>query len=122
MRAVSYAESAVPAYDRQGVFSGKMDSVYNTGFGAFSAPDAFFFIMDDASAGPFRQRAGRAGNGACPFVFAGQAMYRKKFGGQAAHRTHFNGAFGIGIAFMVYAGAHSLACEAAYTFVHMVRF
>jgi len=122
MRAVFNTDSAVPADNRQGIFTGKMDGLYNTGVSALSALNAFFFIMDNTAAFPICQSAGRTGNGAGPLTFAGQAMYREKFTGKAAYRAHLDGAFGIGIAFMVHTGAYTLAGKASDTFVHVIGF
>jgi len=47
-------------------------------------------------------------------------MDGKKFAGQAAHRTYLDGAFGVRIALVVNSGAHTLACEAAKAFIHII--
>jgi len=122
MRAVPYAYAAVFAYNRQGVFSVEIDGLDNAGVRAFPAFNAFFLIVDNAPALPVRQRAGRAGNGAGPFIPAAQAVDCEEVAGKAAHRPDFDCAFGIRITFMVYSGAYTLACKTPDAFVHVIRF
>jgi len=54
MGAVFYTNSAMPADYRQGILTREMDGLNNAGFGAFPALDAFFSVMDNASALPIR--------------------------------------------------------------------
>jgi hypothetical protein len=110
------------AYNRQGVFTGKNNGIYNTGVSAFSALDTFFFIENHTPALSVRQGARWASYGAGPFIGASQTMDRKEVAAHAAQRTYFNGAFGIRVTFMVHCGADTLACKAAKTFIHMIRF
>jgi len=100
-----------------------MDGMNDTGIGAFSALYAFFVVEYDTAAIPFRQCAGRADGNAGSFVGTGQAIRREKLAGfQAAQGTHFDCAFVVGIAFVVYAGTDPLARKATDTFVHVIRF
>ena len=98
-----------------------MDGLYDTGVGAFPALNAYFFVQYNAPAVPVRQRAGRAGAYTGPLPVTGEAVCRKEFSGQAAQCAHLDGAFGIGVAFMVHTGADTLAGKAAEAFADVIR-
>jgi hypothetical protein len=120
MRAVLNTNAAMPANDWRGIFSCKVNGIYNTGFFTFSAAYAFFFVKQNAAAVSVGQGARRAGADTGAFLFAGKTMVCKKFPGKAAQGTHLDCAFGIRIAFVDYSRTNALACKAADTFIHIV--
>jgi hypothetical protein len=113
----------VSANNGKGIFSGKMNGLYYAGIGAFSALDAFSFVMQNAAAFSVGKRPRGADRDACPLVNAGKAVDGDKFSRyKPAKGADFNRAFRVRIAFVVKTGADALTGKTAYTLVHVIRF
>jgi len=123
VRTVFNANTAVLADNRRSVLARKENGVHHAGIGAFPAPNAFFFVKDNAAARSILKRAGRTDNGAGAFVVAGQTVNSDKPAGfKPSERSHLDRAFIVGVALPISARANALARKTADALVHIIRF